>query len=320
MFTFNIGILLQFGLANFLTLQATNALTFGLCILQVTSLFFLRESPYFLVASNQKDRARSYLSWLRATDDVDQEFSSIKERVEARQSLLVTFGNLFSRSNYKGFLLCMVISSLSDLTGRVAILTFATEEFKEISPTSSDKLGFFLALCNVLFPLIPIFTTDRIGRKAIIVISSLAIVGSHILSGLVFLLKEKQLDTPRLQWLLFASLAGYLCCSSICTTSIFALRGEIISENSRGLASGFSSMAIAISVFVSTKSFQLVSDQPHLGTPYAFWLLASFSAFLIIFTLVFIPETKNKNFEEIQHILYKRATNQVKPVIHSSKK
>lgn len=305
MFSFNIGVLLQFVLGCFMSLRETNAFTFGLCVIQMISLFFIRESPYFLIASKQDEQAKRCLLWLRGSnsDAVEKEFSSIKERVEARRSLLESVKSLFSRKNYKGFVLCMIVSCLADLSGRVTILTFTTTTFKATDYISSNLMTMFLGICNVLFPIIPILWSDKIGRKTIIIVSSIIIVFMHLMSGFVLLLK-KEFQWPWLQLVLFVSLTGYLSSTSACVTSILTLRGEIISENCRGLASGFSSMAIAFSVIVSTKSFQLVSSQPQLGLQYAFWLLACFSTPLIFFTWIFIPETKNKSFEEIQMALY----------------
>lgn len=305
MFAFNIGVLLQFVLGYFLSLRATNAITFGLCVIQMISLYFVWESPYFLFASKQDDLAKRCLLWLRGSnsDAVEKEFSTIKERVEARQSLLVSIKSLFSKKNYKGFVLCMIICGLADLSGRVTILTFTTKTFKATqhdshSSDSSHLMTIFLGICNVLFPIIPILWSDKIGRKTIIIVSSIIIVFMHTFSGFVFLFKKDY------QWVLFVSLTGYLGSVSTCVTSILTLRGEIISENCRGLASGFSSMAVAFGVFVSTKSFHIVANQPGLGHQYSFWLLACFSTPLLFFTWIFIPETKNKNFEQIQMALY----------------
>lgn len=306
MFSFNIGVLLQFVLGRFLSLRATNAFTCALCALQLACIFFIKESPYFLVASKQDERAKRCLSWLRASnsDAVEKEFSSIKERLETRQNPLVSIRRLFSQRNYKGFVYCMGVSFLADLTGRVAILTYATKTFKETSyDDSCYVMTIWLGICNVLFTIIPMLWSDKVGRKFIIIVSSTVTVLMHLLSGFVLIL-VKNFNWPWLQWVLFASLTGYLCSNSACVTCIFTLRGEILSENSRGLASGFSSMALAFSIVVSTKCFQSVSDHPLLGLWCAFTLLACFSTLLILFTWIVIPETKNKNFEEIQMALY----------------
>lgn len=305
MFFLNVGVLFQFVIGSIFPISTTAIITFVLCIIQILLALFLVESPYFLVAAKQNEKAEKNLMWLRAasSSEVSEEFSSMTKRVEVSENLLVSIKTLFSKTQYKGFVYCMIISFLGELTGRVTIITYASENFKTADPSSAKLMTVLLGICNIIFPCIPIFLSDTVGRRIIIIISSIAAVAAHFISGLIyFLYLNMGAQLPMFQWLVFVSIAGFQSSCSVYMTNLLTLRGEIIAENSRGFASGFSSMAFAFAVFVATKSFQVVRD--GFGIYWGFWLLGAYTTLLGFFTWIFIPETKNKSFEDIQKRLY----------------
>ncbi|KAK7602785.1 hypothetical protein V9T40_006759 [Parthenolecanium corni] len=305
MFFLNVGVLFQFVIGSVFSISTTAVITFALCILQIVLALFLVESPYFLVAAKQNEKAENNLMWLRAATSpaISDEFSSITQRVDVRENLFVSVKNLLSKTQYKGFVYCMIISFLGELTGRVTVITYASENFKTADPSSAKLMTVLLGICNVVFPVMPIFLSDTVGRKIVIVISSIVAVSMHLISGLIYFLYLKMgVQLPWFQWLVFASIAGFQSSCSIYITNVLTLRGELIAENSRGFASGFSSMAFALAVFLATKTFQIVRD--CFGIYWGFWLLGSYTTLLGLFTWIFIPETKNRSFEDIQRRMY----------------
>lgn len=305
MFFLNVGVLFQFVIGSVFSISTTAVITFALCILQIVLALFLVESPYFLVAAKQNEKAENNLMWLRAATSpaISDEFSSITQRVDVRENLFVSVKNLLSKTQYKGFVYCMIISFLGELTGRVTVITYASENFKTADPSSAKLMTVLLGICNVVFPVMPIFLSDTVGRKIVIIISSIVAVFMHLISGLVYFLYLKMgVQLPWFQWLVFASIAGFQSSCSIYITNVLTLRGELIAENSRGFASGFSSMAFALAVFLATKTFQIVRD--CFGIYWGFWLLGGYTTLLGLFTWIFIPETKNRSFEDIQRRMY----------------
>lgn len=312
MFFLNVGVLFQFVIGSIFSISTTATITFVLCIIQILLALFLVESPYFLVAAKQNKKAENNLMWLRAapSTEVSEEFTSMIKRTEVSQNLFVSIKTLFSKTQYKGFVYCMIISFLGELSGRVAIVTYASDSFKTADPSSAKLMTVLLGVCNIIFPCIPIFLSDRVGRRIIIIISSIAAVATHFICGLIYFLYLKMgVQLPMFQWFVFVSIASFQSSCSVYMTNILTLRGEIIAENSRGFASGFSSMAFALAVFVATKSFQVVRD--GFGIYWAFWLLGAYTTLLGFFTWIFIPETKNKTFEDIQRHLYGDQSDQV---------
>ncbi len=300
----NIGVLFQFIIGAFFSLKMTSLTTFGLCGLHFLLCWFLVESPYFLVAAKKEQKAIKNLSWLRAAPDekIVDEINGIVERVKAKKGVVKSFKILTSKPDCTGFVLCMTMSFLNDLTGRVPVLSYATKNFNTLTLSNAETLTILLGFCNVLFPFIPVCLSDQIGRRVMLISSTLLGALMHLLTAsLYFLTLNMKVDVPCSEWLLFLTVAGYVCCSSIHTTNVLTLRGDLLSENSRGFASGFSSMAFGLAATVDIKLFEYVSSSFHEYS--AFWMLSVLSLVFGTFIYIFIPETKKKTFEEIQNSL-----------------
>lgn len=290
----NLGILFQFIIGTFLSLKTTALVTTLICIIQFVFLLVLMESPYFLATGNVT-KAKLILRHLRgsADDEINEELNTIVKRTSAKMEL--------SSSVVKSFVLCFVLSFMSDLTGRGAILAYATQNFSSTGYFSAGFFTILLGCLNVLLPFIPTLLSDKVGRKVIVIVAA-AIGGTmHFCSGFLYYAHDYlQLHVPAYSWLIFVTITGYLCSCSVFSTNILLLRGELISENNRGVASGIVSKGYAFSILVTIKTFQVVRD--YCGLFCSFWLLSIFSFIFVTITAVFLPETKGKSFDEIQRI------------------
>lgn len=298
-----LGVLFQFLIGGYFSLWFIAFFTFLICCLYFFSIFFIVESPYYLAAVQKTEESKINLMWLKATSDnhvIDREFLNITKRVEIKENFFKSCKNLILTTNRTGFILCILLSWLNDMTGRIPVLTYVTENFKSLSSTSANNFTILLGFCNALLPFFTIFLSEKFGRKIIVEIT--AVIGgiALLICGLLYFFNLKiNLVIFMYDWILFIGVTTYICSCSMFTANILTLRGELISENSRGLASGFVSMTFAFATMIAIKVFQRVRDS--YGIYYAFWILSAFNFILAIFTAVFVPETKNKSFEEIQN-------------------
>jgi hypothetical protein len=64
-------------------------------------MFFMPESPYYLVTKNRDDEAKKSLIWLRGTDNVKEELEDLKRSHREQLSLgNVTYLDIFSKRIY----------------------------------------------------------------------------------------------------------------------------------------------------------------------------------------------------------------------------
>ena len=75
---------------------------------------------------------------------------------------------------------------------------------------------------------------------------------------------------------------------------------EIFPTKVRGTAMSFSIVILWLGVVLVTQFFPVFLDL--FGGAYTFWIFMINALILLIFTLIIIPETKQKTLEEIQEI------------------
>lgn len=297
---FSLGILFQFVIGSYFSFNMTAILTAIVAGIHLLLTIFIVESPYYLLTQAEETAAKANLSWLRASEHVNDEFDQILKRVVAKPDLTTLIRNL--KSNCKGLLLCFMLSFLVELTGRTVVLIYATRNFQSQSVMSANYLTILLGVLNVLLPMVPVMLSDRVGHRILILIGGASAGIMHLSTGsLYFLHSIVQIEIPYFSWLLLSTMTAYLCCCSVIVTNTLTLRGELIAENGRGLASGIASMGFAMAALIGIKLFQVFSD--HIGEHGAFWLFSGFCFTFVATAWVFLPETKNKTFEEIQNSL-----------------
>jgi predicted MFS family arabinose efflux permease len=80
---------------------------------------------------------------------------------------------------------------------------------------------------------------------------------------------------------------------------------EIFPIKVRGSAMGLATLVLWAADFAVTLTFPVISDKFHPAT--AFWLYAAMCALDLVFIWRFLPETKGKTLEEIEHSWRKTA-------------
>jgi SP family arabinose:H+ symporter-like MFS transporter len=78
------------------------------------------------------------------------------------------------------------------------------------------------------------------------------------------------------------------------------LISEIFPTKTRGTAMSFSIVILWLGVVLITQFFPVLLSL--FGGAFTFWIFMINALILLIFTLIFIPETKQKTLEEIQEI------------------
>lgn len=104
-----------------------------------------------------------------------------------------------------------------------------------------------------------------------------------------------------LRWLALSSLAVFITGFALGWGPIpWLVMSEIFPVKVRGFASAVCVLTNWSMAFVVTKTFHDMMD--HLTSAGTFWLFASICSVNVIFTIVFLPETKGKTLEQIEAI------------------
>uniref|UniRef100_A0A672PYD6 Solute carrier family 2 member 8 n=1 Tax=Sinocyclocheilus grahami TaxID=75366 RepID=A0A672PYD6_SINGR len=161
---------------------------------------------------------------------------------------------------------------LQQMTGINAIMFYAKTIFEQAHFESSDVATVIVAATQVVFTAIAAIIMDKAGRKALLILSAAAYLTLLTTACLCFALGWG--PTP---WLVMS---------------------EIFPTRVRGLGSALCVLTNWTCAFIVTKTFQNLMDAiTSAGT---FWMFSGLCALNVIFTAIFVPETKGKTLEEIQ--------------------
>ncbi len=256
-------------------------------------LFGIPRSPRWLATQNRVDEARSVLRMM-GSHDADGELREIVDSIHLERSQ--TAESLFSWKYRLPIFLAITIGLFNQLAGINAILYYLNDIFAAAGFTKvSGELGpVAVGAMNLCATLLAMTVIDKLGRKTLLLIGSVGLVGC--LSGLaaIFLTHSHQ---KYLLWLLIAYIAFFAISQG---AVIWVYIGEVFPNQVRakGQSVGSSSHWI-MNAIVSLIFPVLFALSP--GAPFV--IFACFMVVQFFVVLFFYPETKGYSLEEMQHRL-----------------
>lgn len=254
-------------------------------------LFFVPESPRWSLQVGREQEAENTLRKINP-QNAPQIVNEIKATLNQGS---ISFMQLFQSHRRKALIVGVVLAFFSQITGINAIIYYAPEIFK--STGSGIESAFFqtiiIGLVTTAFTFIAIWLIDRAGRKKLLIwgVSGMLVC----LLGICFCFHYNIFDAP---WLLIFIL-GYTASFSASLGPIpWVLIAEIFPTKVRGLAMSLCTLALWLGVLVITQMTPLLLES--LGGAFTFGIFALNSFILLIFTIKYIPETKQRTLEEIE--------------------
>lgn len=300
------GNFLPYAIGPFLSIMYFNLIVASIPVLFCVSFgIFATESPYYLVGINQDEKARQVLMLLRSreTHEVEEELKHIKNVVKNEQHghFSDIIRNLGLR---KAFIISEVMVIFQQFSGMNAIAFYQQPIYKEsgskISPEiSSAVTGVVVLVCSFIMPVI----IDKYYRKTLFVFSATATSITLAAMGTFFYLKENtHVDTKPIFWLPITSILIYNLAMGFGFNILpWTISSELFPKNVKQLAASTLSSTSFIAAFIITKFFNNLRD--CLGIGGSFWLFSGVCAIAAVFGIIWIPETRGKDFLQIQAML-----------------
>merc|ERR1711874_218093 len=145
---------------------------------------------------------------------------------------------------------------------------------------------------------------SQLGRKLILVTSIFGMAACHIILGTCYHLRgtlsSSEPAPDYLGWLPILAVVGFLFLGNIgYGTLIWVVTAELLPPKVRAMANSFIICFAFITGFIVAKTFVDLVESPlkEAGT---FWLYGGICFVGGVFTLICVPETRNKSIEEIQ--------------------
>jgi facilitated trehalose transporter len=305
-----IGVLIMYLLGSWLPWHIAAAVCIPVpCLLSMT-LYFFWDSPYWYFQIGKDKSAIASLEQFRGKNaHVVSEVFQIQEQMRnetAAEEVSFTEGlqKIFQDKKYlKPFIILNSLFLLMLFSGKFAIDFYAVTIFKDSGANINEYLAaVIIAFIHLIGSLIFIPLIKRFPRKMLLILSSLVMGVSLLLLGVsVYYLNNTKVEEILVgfRWIPLISIVTYMVAAPIGLCSIpFMFIAEFYPTEMRSVLGGLTVAISNLELFLVVKTFPNLEQL--MGEHGVFWLysIACFGA--IIFTLSYIPETKDWGLDQVQ--------------------
>jgi sugar porter (SP) family MFS transporter len=306
-FLITVGILLSYGI-NFLLADAEAwRLMLGVvpALALLVGMFFLPESPRWLVGMDRDDEARAVLARTREGDEaVEEEMKAISGADHAEER--TSYRDLLKRRYRPALTVGVGVAFINQMVGVNAVIYYAPSI---LSDAGFGDSGAILAttgigLVNCLVTGLALLSIDRVGRRPLLLVGTGGVTISLIVLGLAYLLPpQTALVNVILVGGLMVYIASFAASLGIC---IWLLNSEVYPLEIRGKGSATGSITHwVLDLIIASTVLTLINTITETGT---FWLYGAFGIIGLIFFFRVVPETKGRSLEDIEEELEKRVS------------
>ncbi|XP_043386494.1 solute carrier family 2, facilitated glucose transporter member 8 isoform X9 [Chelonia mydas] len=277
---------------------------------------FMPETPRFLLNQKKHSEAMAALQFLRGSK-VDHEWECRQIETSAEEQHGLSIAEFKNPAIYKPFLIGVALMFFQQVTGINAIMFYAETIFEEANFKDSRLASVVVGSIQVFFTAVAALIIDKTGRKVLLSISGVIMAISTAAFGLyckVVLPNPRNssqpdlLTTPNsvsagaennLAWLAVVSLGLFITGFALGWGPIpWLVMSEIFPLKARGISSGACVLTNWFMAFLITKEFHdLTGFLTSYGT---FWLFSVLCILNVIFTVLYVPETKGRTLEQIE--------------------
>ena len=229
----------------------------------------------------------------------------------------MNFGYFFKQLNFslkgssaakKGILIGVVLISVNQLSGLFAFLNYTADIFIEagstFSPNTSAVIVGLLLFIGSLFSLLIV---DKFSRKLLYSMTTVGNIIGLMTMGIYSYCKTftdvssfKYVPVASLSLIIFAASSGRL-------PLTYIMMAEIMPQSIRSFGVSTCTVTNWILAFVLLRFFSTIVEILQLHV--CMFIFSGFTLFGMIFVILYVPETKNRSFDEIENSLIGRKRN-----------
>lgn len=262
-------------------------------VLFFTGLFFIPESPRWLYKAGRIGEALKVLTRISGSELAKAEINEIAETLKDNQAS-VKITELFRPSSRRVMIVGFFLAMFVQVSGINTVIDYAPKILISSGVEIRNALlqTSIIGLINGIFTFVAILFIDKIGRRRLYLIGSTGMVITLVMLAISFYFKMPGISTLICILLFIAFFAS-------CIGPVFwTLVSEIFPNRIRGRALAFASFTQWGFNFIVVLLFPYFFKTSGTAT---FLFLALMSALQWLFTYRYVPETKGKSLEEIEH-------------------
>lgn len=307
------GILMQFLLGSFLQWRTVAAVSFASPIISFILLFFVPESPHWLITKNRFLDARHSLAWLRGwknINEIEGEFKELIDQISKASAPQEQNWKLYTKKSfYWPYSLVCFTFFLGHFSGMTTLQTYAVNIFTALqTPINKYRATIFLGTAQVIGCFVSASLIHYVGKRFL---NFLSLIGCSICTcvaayyaysiGVTSFDSVVETNSVRHAWIPTTFLIGSAFFTHCGIRLLpWMLIGEVFTTETRATASGFSGAASYIFSFIANKIFfKMINVLTLPGTFWVYSLCALIGCIVLYFEL---PETEGRTlFEIIEH-------------------
>ncbi|XP_061380588.1 facilitated trehalose transporter Tret1-2 homolog isoform X3 [Danaus plexippus] len=290
--SFGVGVLVSYGLGGILEYSIYNYTGLCLAVISLILLYFLRESPFYLMGKGFEKEATSSIAFYKGLEP------ECKEVIAEIQYLSQLLENNITKNDD--------IEEMERLTSEIKqpIQKLSTLKFLRESASTRRALVVLIILYTtcifqVLSGCFGTYLVEAVGRRTLLIVSSIA-------TGVLCVILGTQLQFQwGSGWLTAVLIYVYTITYSFGAGSVpYILIGEIFLPQIRSFASTLALEWAYFCNFVLLFIFTPLFNAFGLGPIFHFF--GGFSFFTALFAFIYLPETKNLPVDVIQRKFLER--------------
>lgn len=274
-----------------LGMEALPAILFFLII------FFIPESPRWLILRRHTESARRILKRIYGSDEMaGEELNATREVVQnttkSEWKLILKPGIL------KAVLIGVGIAILGQFMGVNAVLYYGPAIFESSGLSGGDSLFYqvMVGVVNMLTTVLALVIIDKVGRKQLVYYGVSGMIVSLVLIAFYFTMGES-LGISSIFLLIFFLFYIFCCAVSICAV-IWVLLSEMYPIKVRGIAMSIAGFSLWIGTYLIGQLTPWMLQ--HLSPAGTFLLFAVMCVPYMLIIWKLVPETTGKSLEEIE--------------------
>lgn len=259
---------------------------------------FIPESPRWLAMKGRNEKALATLTQIGGKEYAASEMRAF-EQAEAEKQSQGGLKVLFSKPYRLVLTIGIIIAMFQQWCGTNVIFNYAQEIFQSAGYDVDNTFINIVVtgIANLIFTFVAIYTVDRLGRRALMLIGAGGLAGIYAILGLCYYIEMSGILMVSLVVLAIACYAMSL------GPVTWVLISEIFPNRVRAVAVATATFALWVASCTLTYTFPFLNT--FLGTSGTFWIYACICLAGFLFFLKKLPETKGKSLEELEKELLK---------------